>query len=112
MRIGLIAVLALALVGCSGPPGSTPAPTDDPILATCDADVAAAALNDHEITALDAAIRDCQTVDRLQTAISRHPGFLSGAVTTPAEFVGRRCEDASAGLASTGICVALGRKPA
>jgi hypothetical protein len=96
---GGIAIASLA-VACSLQLGPSAAPTSDFVDRICDSDVAKATLTPHDVAALDDAIRDCLTMDRLSTMLSRHPGYLDPTATDLTEFVENRCENADAGEAS------------
>ena len=88
--------IAWLAVACSFQPASNAAPTSDFVDRICDSDVAQATLTPHDVTALDDAIRDCLTMDRLAATLSRHPGYLDPAETNLATFVENRCQNADA----------------
>jgi hypothetical protein len=91
-----LAASVVSTVACSPQAGPSASPTSDFADRICDTDVAKAALTPHDTTALDDAIRDCLTMDRLSATLSRHPGYLDPAATNLAEFVENRCEHADA----------------
>jgi hypothetical protein len=103
-RVSALAAATVLAIGCSSQPAPTPAPSSDFVERICDADVAAAVTRSRDANALDDAIRDCLTTDRLSATLARHPGALDPAVSDLPEFVERRCEDESADLDDTIIC--------
>jgi hypothetical protein len=92
--VGAIA-LALSLAACAPTTTATPAPPYAPEIEKCEADVAHANLNVHDVTALDFAIHDCPSLFVLIGALSAAPGYLN-ASTTVEEFVRNRCDDPKA----------------
>jgi hypothetical protein len=100
-------LVALAFLGgaCSPNVVVSPSPSVDWVAVTCDAGVAKAAQNVNDVSALDDAIRDCLSMDRLEATLAQHPGFRHPGAATLEEFVEQRCEaEPEADLDDTTIC--------
>jgi len=96
--VGLFAVF---LVSC----GSSASPPADESPGQCDADWAAAAAIDDlsdTVQELDPAVRSCATLAAWGAASDAYPAALDGV--DPWTFLGNRCDDSAADLASTPLC--------
>jgi len=100
-----LVALGLLAAACSPNVAVSPSPSADWVAVTCDAGVVKAAQNGNDVSALDDAIRDCLSMDRLKATIAQHPGFLHPGAATLEEFVEQRCEaEPEADLDDTTIC--------
>jgi hypothetical protein len=114
MPTGVRLLLALALLAgaCSPSVAVSPSPSVDWVAVTCDAGVAKAAQSGNDVSALDDAIRDCLSMDRLEATLAQHPGFLHPGASTLEEFVEQRCEaEPEADLDDTTICSTIDAHP-
>ena len=111
-RVRSLLALAVLAAACSPTVAVSPSPSVDWVAVTCDAGVAKAARNGNDVSALDDAIRDCLSMDRLEATLAQHPGFLHPGASTLEEFVEQRCEaEPEADLDDTTICSTIDVHP-
>jgi hypothetical protein len=104
MRRAGLAMLVLAVAGCSSASSIEPTATEDPAELSCRADVSHANLHVQDITALDFAIHDCRSLRMLKAAIAANPGYLDPSVSVR-EFAKNRCRDpAFLDVANARVC--------